>query len=160
TAATNEFLELYNQTDAVIDISGWALVSSDNAATTKFVAPVGSLVPARGHFLVAGAGYGLSAAAAPDGNLSADIPDGAGVALFNNAASFTSGTALDAAGFAAVANAVFREGVGLSPAAGIVSDGEYTFARRLTSGVPQATGDNVADFVFIATDGGVYDGQQ
>jgi endonuclease G, mitochondrial len=160
TAATNEFVELYNQTDVTVDISGFAVFTSDNTSTAKFVAPVGSIIAARGHFLVAGAGYGLSAAAAPDGNLSADIPDGAGVACFNNSAGLTSGAALDAVGFSGVANAVYREGAGLAPASGITSDGEYSFARRLASGVPQTTGDNAADFVFVATDGGTYDGQQ
>ncbi|PYS89332.1 MAG: hypothetical protein DMF64_18025, partial [Acidobacteria bacterium] len=160
TAATNEFVELYNQTDVTVDISGFAVVISDNTATAKFVAPVGSIIPARGHFLVAGAGYGLSTAAAPDGNLSADIPDGAGVALFNSNASLPAGTVLDAAGFSGVANAVYREGVGLAPAGGVATDGEYSFARRLASGLPQTTGDNAADFIFIATDGGTYDGLQ
>ena len=160
TAATNEFVEIYNQTDVTVDISGFAVVTSDDAGAAKFVAPVGSIIPARGHFLVAGAGYGLSAAAAPDGNLSADIPDGAGVALFNSNASLPAGTVLDAVGFSGVANAAFREGAGLAPASGIASDGEYSFARKLTSGVPQATGNNASDFIFVATDGGTYDGLQ
>jgi endonuclease G len=160
TGATNEFVELYNQTDATADVSGWAIVTSDNGATAKFTAPIGSLIPARGHFLVTGAGYGLATAAASDGSLSADIPDGAGVALFNNAVSFTTGTELDAVGFSGVANATFRAGNGLAPTAGVSTDGEYSFARKLVSGVPQVTGDNAADFIFVATDGGSYDGLQ
>ncbi len=158
TAATNEFVELYNQTDAQVNMSGWTLVTSDNTGTAKFVAPAGASIPARGHFLVTGASYSLPTAA--DGSLSADIPDGAGVALFNNAASFTTGAQLDAVGFSSVPSALFREGAGLAPAGGITTDGEYSFARKLNSGVAQATGDNLADFVFIATDGGSYDGQQ
>ncbi|MFL6208782.1 MAG: DNA/RNA non-specific endonuclease [Pyrinomonadaceae bacterium] len=160
TGATNEFVELYNQTDATVDASGWAIVTSDNGATAKYTAPIGSLIPARGHLLVTGAGYGLAAAAASDGSLSADIPDGAGVALFNNSASFTTGTELDAVGFSGVANNTFRAGAGLAPTAGVSTDGEYSFARKLVSGVPQVTGDNAADFIFVATDGGNYDGLQ
>jgi endonuclease G len=158
TAATNEFIELYNQTDTAIDISGWTLVTSDNATTAKYAAPSGATIPARGHFLVAGASYVLPVAA--DGTLGADIPDGAGVALFNNNASFTTGTQLDAVGFSAVANPLFRTGTGLAPAGGVSTDGEYSFARKLASGVPQVTGSNAADFVFVATNGGTYDGAQ
>ncbi len=160
TAATNEFVELYNQTDAQVNISGWAVVTSDNITTAKFVAPAGATIPARGHFLVTGASYSLAAAAASDGSLSADIPDGAGVALFNNGASFTTGAQLDAVGFNSVPGVLYREGAGLAPAGGITTDGEHSFARKLNTGVAQTTGDNIADFVFIATDGGNYNGQQ
>jgi hypothetical protein len=34
--------------------------------------------------------------------------------------------------------------------------GEYSFLRKLNSGVSQDTGDNVANFYFVATNGGVY----
>ncbi len=44
---------------------------------------------------------------------------------------------------------LFREGAGLTPL--MASAGEYSVARKMTSGVPQDTGDNAADFVFIAT---------
>ncbi|MEP6635386.1 MAG: DNA/RNA non-specific endonuclease [Acidobacteriota bacterium] len=158
TGATDEFVELYNQTDSLIDISGWAVVTSDNGAVAKFIAPGGSLLAGRGHLLITGAGYSLGAAAASDGSLSGDIPDGAGVTLFNNSTTFASGTKLDAVGFSGVASPLYREGVGLAPAAGITTDGDYTFARKLVTGVPQATGDNAADFIFIATDAGTYDG--
>ncbi len=157
TAATNEFVELYNQTDAAVNISGWALVSSDDTTTAKFVAPAGSTIGARGHFLATGAAYSL--AVTPDGALSADIPDGAGVALFNSATGFAAGTELDAVGFNSV-NTLYLQGGGLAPAGGVTSDGEYSFARKLASGLPLATGNNAGDFVFVATDGGVYNGQQ
>ncbi len=160
TASTNEFIELYNQTDAVLDISSWGLVTSDNPSTAKFVAPVGTIIPARGRFLVTGAGYGLAAVAASDGSLGSDVPDGAGVALFNSSTNFTPETALDAVGFSGVGDARFRAGTGLAPAGGVTTDGEYSFARKLNTGLPQVTGDNAADFVFIATDGGVYNGEQ
>lgn len=44
---------------------------------------------------------------------------------------------------------LFREGAGLTPLQ--TSAGEYSVVRKMTSGVPQDTGDNAADFVFIAT---------
>lgn len=158
TGATDEFVELYNQTDTLIDISGWAVVTSDNVTTAKFIAPSGTLLQGRGHLLVTGAGYSLGGYAASDGSLSGDIPDGAGVTLFNNSTTFSSGTKLNAVGFGNVSDPTYREGGGLAPSAGISTDGEYAFARKLTTGIPQATGDNAADFVFVATDAGTYDG--
>lgn len=157
TGADDEFVELYNQTDVAVDISGWVVVSSDNTATPKFIVPGSSSIPARGHFLIVGSAYSLGAVAGSNGTLAAGIPDGSGVALFNNSATLTSGTQLSAVGFSGVADSLYREGVGLTPAGGLTTDGEYSFARRLGSGLPQATGNNAGDFIFVATDGGTYD---
>ena len=64
--ALDEFVELYNNTDAALVVNdptppasgtpGWALVSSDSAATAKFVVPVGTVIPARGHYLIDNSG--------------------------------------------------------------------------------------------------------
>jgi hypothetical protein len=143
--ATDEFVELYNQTDQSKDITGWSLVSG---GTVLHTVASGS-IPARSHYLMAGADYSLPAAS--DGALSTDIPDNAAVALFNNASTFTNATRLDAAGFSA-ASALYIEGGGLSPAGGITTDSEHAFVRKLTSGTPQDTDNNSADFVLVATD--------
>jgi len=95
--AQDEFVELYNNTDAAIIVSdptppasgapGWAVVSSDSPAAAKFVVPNGTVIPARGHYLAANvngyslgahpAGYSCNAAstATPDGAYATDIPD-------------------------------------------------------------------------------------
>ncbi|HJR09312.1 MAG TPA: DNA/RNA non-specific endonuclease [Pyrinomonadaceae bacterium] len=160
TAATNEFVELYNQTTTNVDISGWVLLR-DNG-TTLHTIPAGTSLAPRAHYLIAGTGYSLGAAAAPDASLAAgtDIPDGAGVALFTSSITFTADTRQDAVGFAGVANTLYLEGAGLSPAGGISTDGEYSFVRKLTSGSPQDTGDGEADFYFVATDAGNYSSRQ
>jgi hypothetical protein len=94
--AADEFVELYNNTDADLVVSdptppasgpaGWAIVSSDDAGAAKYVVPNGTVIPARGHYLAAGPGYSLSSypagyscnvlsTATPDGAYAADIPD-------------------------------------------------------------------------------------
>jgi endonuclease G, mitochondrial len=157
TASANEFVELYNQTDENVTVTGWTLRSSTGATLLTFPAVI---IPARGHYLVGGTSYGLAAYAAANSALAADIPDGGGVALFNNNTTFDASTRLDAAGFTSVVDAVYREGAGLSPAGGVTTDGEITFNRRLSGGLPVDTDDNEANFVLLATDGGVYNSRQ
>ena len=155
----DEFIELYNNTDQNITVcttdgsSGWALVSSDGV--TQFVLPSGTVVPARSHYLAVGPGYSLAAYASGDLSYSLDIPENSGLALFNTAspANFTTANRFDAVGFT-TSNSLYREGAGL-PLLG-ANVGEYSFLRKLNSGVSQDTGDNAADFYFVATNGGVY----
>ncbi|MDQ3473189.1 MAG: Ig-like domain-containing protein, partial [Acidobacteriota bacterium] len=53
-AATDEFVEIYNNTNAAIVVSttdgssGWSLVASDGVA--RFTIPNGTVIPARGHY--------------------------------------------------------------------------------------------------------------
>jgi hypothetical protein len=169
----DEFVELYNNTDAPITVAatdgsaGWSLVGSDGM--TRFVVPNGTPIPARGHFLAAnGSGYSLgsyggSGNAAADLSYSSGIADGAGVALFSTSdpLNFTFAYRLDAVGFNNANNPVptlYREGAGLSPIGG--SNGEYSFTRKLITGIPQETNDNMSDFVFVSTNGGNYGGTQ
>ena len=157
TASANEFVELYNQTDENVTVTGWTLRSSTGATLLTFPATV---INARSHYLVGGTSYGLASYSAADATLAADIPDGAGVALFNNGSTFDASTRLDAVGFSGVADAVYREGAGLSPADGVTTDGEFTFLRRLSSGLPLDTDDNETNFLFVATDAGTYNSRQ
>jgi CSLREA domain-containing protein len=185
----DEFIELYNSTESdfvVVDASpvaagpaGWAVVSSDDPLTPKYVIPVGTTIPARGHFLVTNAlGYSLAAYAAADSvagpapaSYEADIPDGAGIALYRTGgvATATPADLVDAVGFApglpapliAAAPAPgFFEGVPLDPPGGVATPAEHSFVRRLNSGVAQDTDNNKNDFVFVSTDGAQYDGAQ
>jgi CSLREA domain-containing protein len=176
TASGNEYVEFYNTTNASITVStsdgsaGWALVASDGEV--KFVIPNGTVIPAYGHFLAVNSrGYGLTGAANGDSLLLADgltwstgylldFPDNAGIALFNNNATFAVGSRLDAVGFANVANGLYREGTGLEPAGGITVDGETALVRRFVNGLYSDTNNNGADFLFISTDAGVYSGRQ
>jgi hypothetical protein len=53
---------------------------------------------------------------------------------------------------------LYREGTNLpSPGA---NDGQYAFTRKLVTGLPQDTNNNLADFVFVSTNAGSYGGVQ
>jgi hypothetical protein len=88
--ANDDFVELYNNTDASIDISGWSIVKSGASCSTTPVIiatiPAGTTLPARGHYLVTGSAYSISSV---PGNLllsvAQDIEDDRNVALFNTA---------------------------------------------------------------------------
>src|SRR5262245_26748178 len=127
--ANDEFVEIYNNTDTDHTVaasdgsSGYALVASDGNA--RFVIPNGTVIPARGHYLgVNSVAYSLAAYPAGNGTtatgdaaFTTDIPDNAGVALFNtsNPANFTLGNRFDATGSSAVGNTLYREGSGFAP---------------------------------------------
>jgi RHS repeat-associated protein len=156
----DEFIEFYNNTDQNMTVctadgsDGWALVSSDGLV--RFVIPANTVIPARGHYLAIGSGYSLIGYAAGDLQYFPDTPDNLGLALFNTASAtnFTVSNRLDAVGFTTTANGLYREGNGLAPL--MTTNGQYSFVRKMTSGFPQDTGNNAADFSFVATDGGNY----
>jgi YD repeat-containing protein len=152
----DEFIELYNNTDAALTVctadgsSGWAVVSGDGVV--RFVIPSDTTIPARGHLLATSSGYSLNSYAVGDLTYTSDIPDNNGIALFNtaNPANFSTATRLDAVGFTSNAS-LYREGAGLaSIGAGFV---EYCFRCNLAAGTPADTNDNVADLQYLATDG-------
>jgi hypothetical protein len=154
----DEFVELYNNTDASIVVAttdgsaGWALVASDGV--TRFVIPNGTVIPPRAHYLATNLGYSLDAyggGAAGDISYATGIPDGAGIALFPTAApaNFSLTTRLDAVGFSA-APALYREGSGLPGSDAFTS--EHSFYRNLAAGgLPQDSDDNSADFLGVDT---------
>jgi hypothetical protein len=167
--ANDEFVEIYNNTDTDHTVaasdgsSGYALVASDGNA--RFVIPNGTVIPARGHYLgVNTNAYSLAAYPAGDGTtatgdatFNTDIPDNAGVALFNtsNPANLTLGNRFDAAGFSG-ADSLYREGAGLPPLIPFSID--HSFARRVptlggNAGLPEDTDINVSDFIFVDTNG-------
>lgn len=173
----DEFVEIYNNTDTEIVVSdsspiggtsddGWAVVSSDAPLTAKFIIPAGTRIPARGHYLgVNSGGYSLAlyragsnrfseTTAFGDATYTGDIPDNAGLALFrtNNPALFlTPLERLDAVGFSG-GGLLFSEGTPLTPAGGVTGALQHSFVRRMATGLPQDTGNNEADFDFVATE--------
>ena len=164
----DEFVELYNNTDSDMVVStsdgtrGWTVVASNGSEL--FFIPVGTIIPARGHYLGTNAGgyslndYGGASAGSGDTAwVGVDIPSEGGVAVFrtNDPASYTLANRLDAAGYASV-DALYREGAGFTPRGESTSDNDYSFVRsmtRTTGGLPKDTGDNVSDFILVNTDG-------
>jgi hypothetical protein len=156
----DDFVELYNNTDATIDIGNFSLVKSgSNCAVAPIVVavvPAGTMLPARGHYLIAGSAYSLTTTAAANQTLLAvnDIEADRNLALFDTATplNFSTETRRDAVGFAGNNTgdcALLIEGTTLPAAGGSTS--EYSFARKLTSGLPQDTNDNTADFMLVST---------
>src|SRR5439155_7842543 len=93
--ANDEFVEIYNASGAdhtvnAISGLGYGVAASDGA--NRCVIPNGTVIPNRGHYLcVNSVGYGLDVYPAgygttANGNatFSIDIPDNAGIAIFNN----------------------------------------------------------------------------
>ena len=174
--ANDEFVEITNvgSTDHTVagGGTGYAVAASNGVA--RCVIPNGTVVPAFGSYLcVNSVGYSLASypagngtTATGDATYTTDIPDNAGIALFNTsiAADFTVANRLDAVGSTAEANTLYKEGTGY-PALTPFSI-NYSFYRNLstasitsnsldteTPGVPEDTDNNAADLVFVDTNG-------
>lgn len=181
--AADEFIEIYNNTDAPIAVSttdnssGWAIAASDGVI--RFVIPNGTIIPARGHFLgVNSNGYSL--ASYPSGNDGAepttadgdatyttDIPDNAGIAIFrtSDTLNFSTSTRLDAVGSTSEANTLYKEGTGYPALTPFSIDYAFvrdtcgkggsitTFGLCTTNGLPKDTDNNAVDFYFVDTNG-------
>jgi len=172
----DEYVELYNTTDNDIAVTsvdgsgGWSLVRRGSSCADPPVVvatiPDGTIIPARGHYLLAGAGYSLRGypagdgssqtpqmKATPDQTYSDTIGGDANVGLFNTTSSFDLPHRLDAVGFnngSGDTCDLLSEGTPLPPTRGSTS--QYAFVRKepLSGGV-QDTNNNAADFVEVST---------
>ena len=165
----DEFVEIYNDsasahTVAASSGTGYALVASDGVI--RFSIPNGTVIPARGHFLgVNSVGYSISPPAG-DVTYTTDIPDNAGIALFNNniVANFTLANRFDAVGSTTEANTLYKEGTGYPALAPFSIN--YAFTRDscgkggavnvmgpCTISTPKDTDNNAVDFYSDDTNG-------
>lgn len=175
----DEFVELYNNTNEAITVSvsdnsaGWAIVTGRDTNSvagvvleTYHVIGNGTVIPARGHYLVAGNAYTLAnyggtnralADATSQNDLSGDDAQHPfrGVALFRtaDANNFTPQNRLDAAG-GACADARLSEGAlsGLCLNVGTAQSpsANYSLVRGQPAGFPQDTDNNADDFALVA----------
>ncbi|HLL72061.1 MAG TPA: hypothetical protein VK363_11540 [Pyrinomonadaceae bacterium] len=168
--ARDEFIEIYNDSNSPLTVQstdesgggealvegGWAIVASDN--TARCLIPNNTVIPARGHYLCVNSasyslnGYPAGTAINATGNTTytTGIPDDGGIGLFSSQSIFNGATLLDSVGFSSVTNPLFREGTGLGLP--VTTNAQFSFVRRLESGVPQDTNNNAQDFVLVATD--------
>ncbi|MGI9105381.1 MAG: lamin tail domain-containing protein [Pyrinomonadaceae bacterium] len=165
--AGDEFIELYNNTDADITVQdgsgGWAMdaARTDGSRYTLFTIPNGTVIPARGHYLAAAGSYSLSGNTVPDffyPEAGVDLlNDNTGLALYatNDRGAFGPENRLDAVGFA---NAPVPDFEGTKLADIGTTNGEISLVRTLVSGTPQDTNNNLNDFLFISTTGGNFGG--
>lgn len=139
SGANDEFIELYNNSGADHTVAGggtgYAVAASDGVV--RCVVPNGTVIPNRGHYLcVNSLAYSLgsypagnSSTATGDATYTVDIPDNAGIAIFNTsvAAGFTLANRLDAVGSTSEANTLYKEGTGYSALTPFLID--YAFYR-------------------------------
>src|SRR4051812_19526868 len=117
SGANDDFVEIYNNSGADHTVAGggtgYAIAASDGVA--RCVIPNGTVVPNRGHYLCTNSvAYSLAGYAAGDATFTTDIPDNAGIAIFNTtvAVDFPLANRLDAVGSVTEANTLYREGTG------------------------------------------------
>ncbi|HJU39603.1 MAG TPA: hypothetical protein VJ724_08520, partial [Tahibacter sp.] len=172
SGANDEFIEIYNpgataHTVAPISGAGYGVAASDGV--NRCVIPTGTVIPAHGHYLCTNSvAYSLSGYATGDATYTTDIPDNAGIALFNNSTgggSYTLANRMDAVGSTSEANTLYKEGTGYSALTPFSID--YSFYRDIcgkggsittlglcsAGGFEVETDNNPADFVFVDTNG-------
>jgi hypothetical protein len=174
--ANDEFIEIYNNSGADHTVAGggtgYGVAASNGVA--RCVIPNGTVIPNRGHYLcVNSVGYSLASypagngtTATGDATYTTDIPDNAGIAIFNTsvAGNFILANRMDAVGSTSEANTLYKEGTGYPALTPFSID--YSFYRDncgksgsiTTFGVcpistPKDTNNNAADFIFVDTNG-------
>ena len=174
--ANDEFIEIYNNSGADHTVAGggtgYAIAASDGVA--RCVIPNGTVIPNRGHYLcVNSVGYSLASypagngtTATGDATYTTDIPDNAGIAIFNTSVGgdFILANRMDAVGSTSEANTLYKEGTGypaLTPFSINYSfyrdncgkAGSITTMGACSVFTPVDTNSNAADFVFVDTNG-------
>jgi hypothetical protein len=181
SGALDEFIEIYNasgasHTVAAASGSGYGVAASDGV--TRCTIPNGTIIPNRGHYLCtnnSAMGYSLGSypaadltTATGDATYTTDIPDNAGIAIFNNntgGGSYILANRLDAVGSTTEANILYKEGAGYPTLTPFSID--YSFYRDTcgkggsittlgacpAGGLPVDTDNNAANFVFVDTNG-------
>src|SRR5918995_5019074 len=176
--ANDEFIELYNNSGAdhtVTAASGTGYGVAASNGTTRCSVPNGTVIPNRGTYLcVNSVGYSLASypagngtTATGDATYTTNIPDNAGIAIFNNntgGGSYVLANRLDAVGSTSEANTLYKEGTGYPALTPFSID--YSFYRdtcgksgSITTfgacpiSTPKDTNNNAADFIFVDTNG-------
>ncbi|HEX5704275.1 MAG TPA: Ig-like domain-containing protein [Pyrinomonadaceae bacterium] len=173
--SADDFVEIYNNSNSPLTVAatdssagyGVYKMGADCNATPVLlgVIPNGTIIPARGHYLLVGSAYTLTnyggtGAAAGNLTMTADIETDANVGLFSTSdlAGISSANRLDAVGFGLNTGNVcnlLREADTLPSVAGNATT-EHSFFRKMCDwqqglgctvpGVPKDTNNNLADF--------------
>ena len=176
SGATDEFIEIYNNSGADHTVAGggtgYGVVASDG--TARCVIPNGTVIPNRGHYLCVNSGaYSLASypagngtTATGDATYTTDIPDNAGIAVFNTSvgANFVLANRMDAVGSTSEANTLYKEGTGYPALTPFSIDysfyrdtcgksGSITTMGQCSIFTPKDTNNNAADFIFVDTNG-------
>src|SRR6185312_497298 len=154
TTSSNEYVELYNNTDAPISVSGYGLAvfKATFGGDVVLGFPAGVTIPRRGHLLVVNtAGYSLTAYAAGDlSHSNANLmPDNQGFGLIDASRA----TLIDSVGFAGNGGSLpYIEGAGLRTTLGARPNVEHAWVRKIdaNTSLPIATDNNLADFQLVS----------
>lgn len=172
SGANDEFVEIFNNTGVAHTVAdsgagaGYGLAASDGVLRCTIAN--GTVIPAGGHFLCTNSvAYSLTANATGNATYAVDIPDNAGIALFNTTvgANFILANRIDAVGSSSEANTLYKRGTGYPALTPFSID--YAFVRDecgkggsiTTFGVCPSggsfvdTGNNATDFYFVDTNG-------
>jgi hypothetical protein len=80
----DEFVELYNGGSSAVNITGWKINGSNNAASTGLRATIGTVTLQPGqHYLLTGSAYSLASVAAGDFTTLSGTTEDGGLALLN-----------------------------------------------------------------------------
>ncbi len=175
--ANDEFIEIYNASGADHTVAGggtgYAVAASNGVA--RCVIPNGTVIPNKGHYLCNNSvGYSLASypagngtTATGDATYTTDIPDNAGIAIFNTsvAVDFILANRIDAVGSTSEANTLYKEGTGYPALTPFSIDYSFyrdncgkggsitTFGACPNGSAVKDTNNNAADFIFVDTNG-------
>ena len=138
----DEFVEIYNNTDAAIDISGYTLHGSNNAGTnsTRATVPLNTTLPARSRYLIVNtAAAGYSGTTPANLSYSTGVTDDGGMALVDS-----HGTIVDQVGLST--GSLYKEGTTLAPLTASTIDRSYERTPGAAATTLQDTDDNATDF--------------
>ena len=147
SGASDEFIELYNNSDSAFDVSGWKIKGSNSSGTvtTRVTIASGTSIPARGHFLTTNSSSGgYSGSVAGNQTYTSGITDDGGIAITD-----ASDTVSDQGGMSS--GSAFKEGTVLTP---LTTNTNQSYERQPggSLGSTQDTNNNANDFVLITSD--------
>ncbi|HSM71590.1 MAG TPA: lamin tail domain-containing protein, partial [Anaerolineales bacterium] len=154
SGADDEYIELYNPTTAIVDISGWKInVSNDSGNTsTRATIPAATILRSGQYYLLARSGTsGYSGVVPADQTYGQGITNAGGIALVR-----PDNTVIDQVGMGP--GSAYKEGTPLSP---LPSNSNQSYERKLggASDSCQDTNDNANDFSIITSDPKNYSSQ-
>ena len=142
----DEFVEIYNNSDEPVDISGWKLIGSSNTAPTgtRATVPSGVILPGHAHYLFVNLGAnGYSATVPGNASYTVGVGDNGGIALTT-----ADGSIVDQVGVQTI-NTAYREGTALATQLTTNTNRSYERKPGGASLTLQDTGDNLADFQLL-----------
>ena len=145
--AADEFIELYNVTNSPINIGGWKINGSNNAAgvSTRLTVTAGTIIPARGHFLATNSsttGGPYSGSVPGNQTYSVGITDDGGIALLDSG-----NVSIDQVGMST--GSAYKEGTVLASLGTSNLNRGYERKPGGANGSTQDTDNNATDFQLL-----------